>query len=92
MTTGGLGERPQSPVQDGRPPEGREGSKAGGRRLARHSTFLHSTLVMSQAQHRPSSVADLGRGPVAQSTRQDKIRRDETRLGTDKRQNLQTTR
>ncbi|KAF4109193.1 hypothetical protein G5714_010266 [Onychostoma macrolepis] len=39
-----------SPVQDGRPPESSEGSKAGGQSLAavaRHSTLFHSTLVMS---------------------------------------------
>lgn len=55
MTTGGLGERAQSPVQDGRPPEGREGSKAGGRRLSSggqtlHTTPLHTSDVTGLAQ------------------------------------------
>ncbi len=50
MTTGGLGELPQSPVQDGRPPEGREGSKAGGRRLGSGGQTLHTTDVTGSAQ------------------------------------------
>ncbi len=73
----GLGERPESPVQDGRLPESSEGSEAGGRRLdavAWHTSPLHShsKLVMSEALHRQSSVADPGSRPVAQPAGQDR--------------------
>ncbi len=51
MTTGGLGEWPQSPVQEGTPPEGREGSKARGRRLSSGGQTLHTTPLHTSPLH-----------------------------------------
>ncbi len=89
MTTGGLGEWPQSPVQEGTPPDGREGSKAKGRRLSSggqtlhttplHTTPLHTSDVTGLAQAKQRGRLREGTGCTNCWTGQDKMRRDETR-------------
>ncbi len=81
MTTGGLGERPQSPVQEGTPPEGREGSKAEGRRLSSggqtlHTSPLHTSDVTGLAQAKQRGRLREGTGCTNCWTGQDETRRD----------------